>query len=197
LLGVLAAIATAGLLGVDYRVTGFVHDHEPAWLHALARKISLIGGIGLLPLAAAAALAWAWWIQPNRRVWHASVWLLAAEGVTAVVVRLLKILFGRVRPDRLDAGHFGFFDPTNSKNHSFPSGHTADAMAAAMVLWFACPRLRPLWAAWVVTMAAARICALQHFLADAAAGAALGFLCVLATRNWPRRLERRAGIQIS
>jgi membrane-associated phospholipid phosphatase len=52
------------------------------------------------------------------------------------------------------------------------------------------PRLRPFCVAWVVLMASARVCALQHFVADTAVGAALGILCALALRQHMPGVER-------
>jgi len=116
------------------------------------------------------------------------------------LARVLKIAFGRWRPDQVLGGHFEFFVPFKSKCHSFPSGHTADAAAVAAVLWFVYPRWRPLYVAWVALMALARVGAEQHFMADAATGAALGVLCALAVgRNLDaivRWIERRLFLQL-
>ena len=124
--------------------------------------------------------------------------LLTAAGLLGLdlgtlLVRLLKIVFGRWRPDQGLAGHFEFFS-FKSKCNSFPSGHTEDAAVTATVLWFVYPRLRPLYVAWVVLMAVARLGAAQHFVADSATGAALGILfALLVGRNLEvitRRVER-------
>jgi membrane-associated phospholipid phosphatase len=42
----------------------------------------------------------------------------------------------------------------------------------------------------VVLMAAARVCALHHFVADTAVGAALGIICALALRQHLAGVER-------
>ena len=179
----LAVLTAAGLLGLDRVTAACVRAQEPGWLHRTAEWISGIGGSGIYPIVAAAALLWAWWGRPNRRLWRACLWALTAEAAAALLVRVLKIGFGRWRPDQTLSGQFEYFQ-FKSKCHSFPSGHTADAAAVAAVLWFVCPRLRPLVVAWVVLMAAARVGAEQHFVADAAAGAACGILCArLAGRN--------------
>ena len=198
LLAFLATLATAGLLGLDRLVADFVRAQEPDAFRSLAVAISWIGGSGIYPLTAALLLAWSCRVRLDRRLWRACLWLLAAEGLCALVVRLLKMGFGRLRPEQLLAGHFEFFQ-LKSKCHSFPSGHTADAAAVAAVLWFIYPRLRPLYVVWVVLMAVARIGAAQHFVADAATGAALGVLCALAVGRYldamVRWIERRLFLQ--
>ena len=118
--------------------------------------------------------------------------LLTAEAIASLVVRVLKIVFGRWRPGQVLGGQFEFFD-LRSKCHSFPSGHTADAAAVATVLWFVYPRLRPLYVAWVLLMALARVGAMQHFVADAATGAALGILCALVVGRNLDAMERWIG----
>ncbi len=189
LLGVLAVLATAGLLGLDPRVTQAVQAELPKPVHTIADGISLLGESCGYALAAAILLGWTWRTRRGRRLWQACLWLLLAEALAAVVVRLLKIGFGRWRPNRPLAGEFEFFD-FRSKCHSFPSGHTADAAVVATLLWFMFPRLRPFCVAWVVLMASARVCALQHFVADTAVGAALGILCALALRQHLPGVER-------
>jgi undecaprenyl-diphosphatase len=188
LLGGLALLAAAGLLGVDQWVSGAVKTHLPRALHQVADGISLLGSSAVYPLIAAFLLGWTWWRRRARRVWQACLWVLIAEGVAAIVVRLLKVGFGRWRPRVPQGGEFEFFD-LRSKCHSFPSGHTADAAAVAAVLWCVFPRLRPFCVAWVVLMAASRICALQHFVADTATGAALGILCALVLRPKMKSVE--------
>ncbi len=194
LLAVLVLVAAAGLLGVDRLVAQAVRDHLPknGSIHRVADGISLIGGIGIYPLAALALLIWAWWIRPHRGLWRACLWMLTAEAACSLLVRVLKIGLGRWRPGQELAGQFEFFQGRifNAKCHSFPSGHTADAAAVAAVLWFVYPRLRPLYVAWVVVMAASRVCAQQHFVADTATGAALGILCALVVGRKLDVLER-------
>jgi len=175
----LAVLTTAGLLGLDRIVACAVREHEPGWLLMTSKVISLSGGIGIYPLTALVMLVWAWWFRPDHWLWRTCLWVLTAEGACALVVRLLKIVFGRWRPDQILAGHFEFLVPFKSKCHSFPSGHTADVVAVATVLWLAYPRLRPLCVAGALLMALSRIGAEQHFVADAATGAALGILCAL------------------
>jgi undecaprenyl-diphosphatase len=197
LLAFLAVLTAAGLLGLDRLVAEIVRKQEPDWLHRLAAWISLSGGIGIYPFTALVVFCWAWWGRPNRGLRRACLWVLTVEAAGALLARALKIAFGRWRPDQVLGGHFEFFQLFKSKCHSFPSGHTADAAAVAAVLWFVYPRLRPLYVAWVVLMALARVGAEQHFVADAATGAALGLLCALAVgRNLDvmvRWVERRGG----
>ena len=189
LLTLLALLTAAGLLGLDRIVAQAVDQHEPGWLLMTSKVISLLGGIGIYPLTACVLLFTAWWFRPDRWLWRTCLWILTAEAVCALLVRVLKIGFGRWRPDQVLGGQFDYFQ-FKSKCHSFPSGHTADAVVVATVLWFAYPRLRPLCVAAALLMAAARIGAAQHFVADAATGAILGILCALAMQRKLGAIER-------
>jgi membrane-associated phospholipid phosphatase len=114
----------------------------------------------LLP---AAAGSWA----AVRLAGHPGAASLSAEVLRAVlvgsaVVAPTKRLVGRERPDRSD-------------RRSFPSGHSANAFAAATVL---ASRRGPvgqtLWYLLAATVPAARIHAGRHYLSDGIAGAAMG-----------------------
>jgi membrane-associated phospholipid phosphatase len=59
-----------------------------------------------------------------------------------------------------------------------PSGHTTTAFALAFSLSFLYPRLRPLWFAYALVLAASRVMVDAHYLSDVCAGALLGWLTV-------------------
>lgn len=85
---------------------------------------------------------------------------------------LLKTACGRARP--LTAS--GVWDPLNPDDsyHSFPSGHTATAFAAATVLGKYYPRYRPYLYGLAVLVGLSRVYTQAHWPADVFLGAALG-----------------------
>ena len=181
LLAALAAVMVAGLAGVDRRVATAVIEQVPDGVRQAAAAWGWFGRSGCYLVPSGALLLWWWRFDPRRDLRRICLWLLAAEAAGGVVSRIVKIVAGRWRPNQMPRGHFGFeFLSFNFKCASFPSGHATDAAAVAAVLWFACPRLRPLYVAWVVLMAASRVVALDHFVADVAAGAAIGILSAMA-----------------
>lgn len=91
-----------------------------------------------------------------------SLEVLRAVSVGSGVVAPTKRLVGRERPDRSD-------------RRSFPSGHSANAFAAATVLASRHgPVGKALWYLLAATVPAARIHAGRHYLTDGIAGAAVG-----------------------
>ena len=142
-------------------------------------------GTYVVPLVGAALLALA------RRPWGA-VFFLAASIVGALVVQLLKGLFGRVRPEEM---------LVISDHGSFPSGHTANAAVIATVAVILFPRV---WVAvvglaWALLMAFSRTQVHAHWLTDTLGGTVLGVattMLVAASLTIPivRERERRLSL---
>jgi len=91
--------------------------------------------------------------------------LMGALGA-GMATDVLKVVIGRHRPD--------------GSSHSFPSGHSACAFAAAFVLARRWPRLRYVFYLGATGVAAARVLWLRHFPSDVLAGAAVGMVFGLA-----------------
>ncbi len=101
-----------------------------------------------------------------RRPWSAA-FFVAAELLSALVVQVLKHVFGRARPeDILVVSDFG----------SFPSGHVANAATIAIAVWVLLPRwwTAALGAVWIVLMAFTRTYLGAHWLSDTVGGALVG-----------------------
>jgi membrane-associated phospholipid phosphatase len=132
-------------------------------------------GIGLAEAAAAG--------RPRRAVGFALV--IGTE--SAIVNGGLKTLFRRARPvhDLPRPHHL-----RTPRTSSFPSGHASSAMTAAALLSARRPRLRPLWYALGLVVAASRIHVRIHHASDVLAGLAvgvvLGRLGVAVLRRLPR-----------
>ncbi len=142
-------------------------------------------GVLVLPLVVAGLLA-------LRRRWWAAAYFLAAEAATAVIVQILKHLFGRARPEEIIVlSDFG----------SFPSGHVANAAAIAVALAVIFPRwwVIVVGAGWVLLMAFSRTYLGAHWLSDtlggalAGAGAALVLAAVFGRVVHRRRAEASVG----
>jgi len=101
-----------------------------------------------------------------RRFWAAG-YFAVASALSAGLVRVLKHVFGRPRPEEiLIPSDFG----------SFPSGHTANAATMAVVLGLLLFRWW-VWAAgalWVVLMALSRTYVGAHWVSDTIGGMILG-----------------------
>jgi membrane-associated phospholipid phosphatase len=140
------------------------------------------GGVILYP-AGAVILAAACVIRlaPDRRaearavISHAAV-IFAIVAAAGLVNDALKIFFGRARPRLWLAGdHSGFtFLRYGAKFASFPSGHTATSVAAAVVLTALFPKGRWFFLAFAVVIGLSRIVVDAHYVSDVVAAAGVG-----------------------
>jgi membrane-associated phospholipid phosphatase len=110
--------------------------------------------------------------------------LVAVFGVS-IVSTIVKRLLGRVRPGREDAGKFlGFTWQHANHRESFPSSHSACAIALSLVL----ARLYPAGAAifWTLAIlcAALRYLMDAHWPSDVLAGIAVGYAGAALACQW-------------
>ena len=107
--------------------------------------------------------------------------LFVPIAVSGIVADILKPLVGRARPALiLREGVYGF-DPLTAHGfiwNGMPSGHATTAFALACALTFLYPRLRLLWFAYALVLAASRVMVDAHYVSDVCAGAFLGWLTV-------------------
>lgn len=150
--------------------------------------------------ALALAVAVALWLRKHRLL--AIGWMVAMAG-NALLTRVLKSLFERVRPEHLHG-------VAEADGYSFPSGHTSASMVAfTMLAYLATRLLQPRWHVPVAILAGAaifttgwsRVVLQVHYVSDVLAGWVLGGVWALCTvlimeslSHWHRsaRLQRAA-----
>jgi membrane-associated phospholipid phosphatase len=127
----------------------------------------------------------------------AQAYLLAQLLGSVLVVRILKMAFGRARPDATPLPGFesewiGF--TLDANHHSFPSGHSADIVTSAvfMALLLRAPWAAGLFLLWAVGLGLSRLAVAKHYPSDALMGALIALTaCYLVLRYWLLpRLER-------
>ncbi len=172
------------LLHVDLAIREWIVLHRLPGLTGVMWGLSAIfrGGIGWLLIAA--VLTAVKRLRPREWAQLALALLVTAAMTDAV----LQPVIGRERPfvHSLDVAVIGD-RPTSG---SFPSGHAANAFAAAVVLSrFA---TAPALAWWVLagTIAYSRLYLGVHYPSDVAAGALVGIACAVTTLAVVRRVGR-------
>lgn len=107
-----------------------------------------------------------------------SGFVLLTAIVSGIAVNLLKIVFARYRPELyFKQGDYGFswFDQTHLLA-SFPSGHSATAMAVATALTLLFPRYGWFFIITGVVIIFSRVVLAEHYISDVIAGGYLGVI---------------------
>ncbi len=114
--------------------------------------------------------------------------IFAAVGSAGLVNDALKILFGRARPYLWLNGDMSGFHMLRygAKFASFPSGHTATSVAAAIILSAIFPRGRYVFAIFAALIALSRIILDAHYVSDVIAAFAVGGIVAIAVRDYAR-----------
>jgi diacylglycerol kinase family enzyme/membrane-associated phospholipid phosphatase len=188
-----AAGARAGLRGsrrtlrpvgrLDRRITSAVGRLPPTRIDDALLTLTRSANHGWLWFATASVLA-----AGTRRTRRGATRGVMAIGLASLAANtLLKPLFPRRRPaaELLPAARALTDRPTSS---SFPSGHSASAMAFAVGVALESPRTGLALAPLAATVAYSRIHVGVHWTSDVAVGSALGAGIALLTQRWlPRR----------
>ena len=162
-------------LSAEDGVDRFFAAHRVGWANTATDALSILAGTLGASAVTLLAVAWARWRFGG---WRESAYLAFSVLLELTVFLVTTFLVHRPRPSvaELDAS-----PPTSS----FPSGHTAAAVAlygAIALLGYAHTRRRACWILLLIPAAvgAARLYRGMHHPSDVAAGVLLGALCVWA-----------------
>lgn len=186
-----AARAVDRVEEADLKVTRAVARHRRDPLVRAAGKASEIGDQPPLRALCGAVLLLGLWRRDPRMI-EAAGRMIASHTLATAVKDLIKQRIERTRPDRaLDDGYR--MEPGDDRAHSvssFPSGHTAGAVAVARAAGHAYPAL-----ATPANMAASAVAIIQiprckHFVSDILAGALIGWAAERAVTTLMARAAR-------
>lgn len=142
----------------------------------LAGQLSEIGDQPPLRALSLGALALGLY-RHDRRLVRAGVRMIVAHTVATAVKSAIKGRIDRTRPDRaIDKSYR--MERGDSDEHdlsSFPSGHTAGALAVTQALARDYPGSRAAGLAATAIVAAVQVPRAKHFIGDIVAGAAIGW----------------------
>lgn len=176
-------------------MAAWLTDHRVGWLTATMRTVTQLGSLRLIaPLVALTALLL---IFRARRPDAAALLVTAAAGTSLLVV-LVKLLIGRARPE--GSGMLVLVDSS-----SFPSAHSAQAVATYGALAYLAGQAAPRWgqrvAAWTAAVLIAVLVGFSrlylgvHWLSDVLGGYALGAawlaIVITATATYQRLRSQR------
>lgn len=131
------------------------------------------------------------YVRPNQ-AWEARIWFLwLCVLIPSVVCILLKIIFGRARPELLFSEHlYGFFGmQTHTFFWSFPSGHATTIMGFVFGLSVLFPRYCYFFIFPGLLVVLSRIMLIHHYLSDVMAAS---FIALLEVGLLVHLLRKRA-----
>jgi undecaprenyl-diphosphatase len=168
---------------VDARLFEWIVAHRVAWLDGAMLALSAVSRGGRHWLAIGAVLA-VFRVLPLRALLQLGLAILLA---TVLADHVLKPAFNRHRPyDALsDVPVIG----ERPDGASFPSGHSSNAFAGALVLSRALPQASVAWWATAGAVAFSRVYLGVHYPADVIGGAMVGIACGVVSLLVVRRRE--------
>nr|WP_232541717.1 bifunctional phosphatase PAP2/diacylglycerol kinase family protein [Nocardia bovistercoris] len=164
---------------IDRAISGAVAELPATAADAVILRLTHTADYGLLWTGIAAALA----TRPGSTRRAALRGMVALGGASFVVNVILKSLVARRRPaaELLPVYRRLVNQPTSS---SFPSGHSAAAVAFATAVALETPRTGLVLAPLAATVAYSRVHTGVHWASDVAVGATVGGAVAMATRRW-------------
>lgn len=134
----------------------------------------------------------------DRRLFATGMRMLAAELAATAIKGAVKRRIDRTRPRvdedggryRMESGD----GDDDSDTNSFPSGHTAGAVAVARVVARGYPRYGPAAYCVAAGVAAIQVPRCQHYPSDLAAGVIVGLAADVSVRIAERALDRATSI---
>ena len=163
------------MLAFDRLLRAWVVGHRVGALDGVMWILSAIGRGGMVWLGLGAVIA----IRRRRLGMFTSV-LLAVLLASALADNVLKPLFQRERPFVTMSGDVIGGRP---EDDSFPSGHSSNAFAGALVLSRVATLAAPLWWGLAAAIAYSRVYLGVHYPLDVVGGALVGVACgILAMR---------------
>jgi hypothetical protein len=186
-----AAKAIRKIERADLEVTRAVARHRREPIVRAAGEASDVGDQPPLRALCAGMIAIGLW-RRDAKMAEAGARMLASHTLATAIKDIIKQRIERTRPDRaLDKGYRARRGRDRSHSvSSFPSGHTAGAVAVAEAAARHYPGMATPSRTAAAAIAAVQIPRCKHFVSDIAAGAAIGWVAAKAA-GWV--MDRAAG----
>jgi lipid A 4'-phosphatase len=134
-------------------------------------------------------------VKDRLKAWSMlPLFVFVSISFTGIVVKIMKISFGRMRPlhhyryDDYGFSWFGF----DASLQSFPSGHAVTVATLMAALYFIMPRYRAAFVTLGTIIILARAMETAHYLSDVLVGA---YIAIVMTA-WMQRVFLRSGVDL-
>jgi membrane-associated phospholipid phosphatase len=188
---VIAAVAIALSFYWDQSVVAFMTNHQSSGLRNLMRNVSRFGDWPEHFLVGLALFSIARW-RGNRRWARIFLSMLIALSIAGLAGRAIKVTTGRARPSVKSEQMWNGPRWSDSKYHSFPSGHVDASLGFFAVLLLANWRIGLPCLAIPLIIGFSRMYLGAHYLSDVVCAAVLGIVsAILVAKLIEPRLEKR------
>jgi len=179
----LLLLAAVSALTADKTIARFMIGLDPH-IVGIFTVITWFGQGGVILYPAGTILILAFWLRPRlpslkgplTKTIDRTAYIFITVAVAGLVNDVFKIVFGRARPRFWLAGDdsgFHFFR-FGAKFASFPSGHTATSVAAAIAFSVLFPRYSWVFATVAILIGISRVVIDAHYVSDVFGGATVG-----------------------
>jgi len=178
---VAAALFAALIVLVDRPLARYCNQNSFA-IYDAAAAVSALGEAAWYLVPALLVFLIARFIVRRPAIAARGLFVFLGVALAGLAADVLKVVVGRSRPWVLFAhGRYDLFWPLrlDADYQSFPSGHAACAIAAALTLAVLAPRYRLQLLLAGSLIALTRVVLVAHYLSDVLAGAALAWLIVV------------------
>ena len=186
----LAALAVIVLyFYIDIPVSAFFQKHKHDSYNEFFKIITNLGRaeVYLVPsgILCIAAFICSRRGKATQGIARKAIYVFLTVAVSGIVVDICKPIFGRARPKLLFNDQiYGFtFFNLDHEYFSFPSGHSATALGAAVALFWFFPRYRIICFIMGTVVAFSRLAVVAHYVSDVVAGCLIGIAVAIVVQK--------------
>ena len=182
----IAVIAIATAFHFDSTVAAFMANHQNPAVRAFMRNVSRFGDwpehflVGLVLVGIA-------WLRGNKKWMRIFLSMLIALSIAGLTGRAIKVTTGRARPSVKSEQVWNGPRWSDSKYHSFPSGHVDASLGFFAVLMLANWRIGLPCLAIPILIGFSRLYLGAHWFSDVVCATVLGIVSALIVWHFARR----------
>lgn len=175
-----ASVAVVSYFYFDRAIATFFYQLDTRNTFSFLRWLTVLGESKIYVVVFLIMALFFRLINPNKKYEGQFLYMLGCVLIATLSILVLKIVFGRARPDLFfSEGKYGFYWLAFERLYwSFPSAHAVTVTSLACGLGVLIPRYFSIFLSLAMLVILTRIALCQHYLSDVMTGFYLGILTV-------------------